>query len=154
MNSPALTQGIVCALWTPLTADGHVDHAALEAHLEWLSPAGLDGFLILGSTGRFPMMPIKCREDLTGRVLAKVHRQPVLVNVSHLDARKVARLGVHACENGAAGITVLPPWYYEQAQADLVEWFVAAGRAAGLPLWLYSFPERTGNRIDLNTVKE
>jgi len=47
---------------------------------------------------------------------------------------------------------VLPPYFFPLAQADLVEFFVRAGEAAQLPLFLYNFPERTGNRIDLETV--
>jgi dihydrodipicolinate synthase/N-acetylneuraminate lyase len=141
-------------LWTPLTEEGVVDEAALDVHLEWLESKGLSGFLVLGSTGRFAGMPVAEREGLAGHVLKRVRRLPVLVNISHLDQRKVNRLGRHAREQGAAGVAVLPPWYYEQAQADLVEWFVAAGEAADLPLWLYSFPERTGNRIDVGTVRE
>jgi len=154
MNSPAITQGIVCALWTPRLFDGRTDLAALDQHLEWLGSTGLDGLLVLGSTGRFPGMPVAERETFTRHVLARVRNLPALVNISHLDLQQVARLGVNAREHGATGVTVLPPWYFEQAQADQVEWFVAAGQAANLPLWLYNFPERTGNRIELNTVKE
>lgn len=154
MKPPSPTHGIVCALWTPLTAGGRIDQSALDTHLDWLNTTGLDGYLVLGSTGRFVGLPVSERESLAERVLRRVEHLPVLINVSHLDQQRVARLGIHAREIGAAGVTVLPPWYYEQAQADLVEWFAAAGEAARLPLWLYNFPERTGNRIDLATVRE
>lgn len=154
MNPPALTQGIVCALWTPMTTDGRIDQRALDAHLDWLVTTGLNGLLALGSTGRFLLLPIEERERLAESVLTRVRNLPVLVNISHLNQQRVARLGVHARKHAAAGVTVLPPWYYEQSQSDLVEWFAAAGQAAGIPLWLYNFPERTGNRIELNTVKE
>lgn len=137
-----------------MTREGRIDEVALSAHLEWLCATGIHGFLALGSTGRFPLLPVALRETFAQLVLARVPQLPVLVNASHLDAGRTARLGRHARQHGAAGVTVLPPWYYEQAQADLVEWFAAAGRAAELPLWLYNFPERTGNRIDLSTIKE
>jgi 4-hydroxy-tetrahydrodipicolinate synthase len=154
MNPPSISQGIVCALWTPLTADGRIDVALLERHLEWLGGTGLDGLLALGSTGRFAHLPVESREVLLRQTLQRVSKLPVLVNVSDLDQRVVARLGSVSRAAGAAGVAVLPPWYYEHAQADLVEWFVAAGEAAGLPLWLYNFPERTGNRIEPGTVKD
>jgi dihydrodipicolinate synthase/N-acetylneuraminate lyase len=154
MNLPTISQGIVCALWTPLTADGRIDVTLLERHLEWLGGTGLDGLLALGSTGRFAHLPVEQREILLRQTFKSVSKLPVLVNVSDLDQRVVARLGSVSRAAGAAGVAVLPPWYFEYAQADLVEWFVTAGEAAGLPLWLYNFPERTGNRIELGTVKD
>ncbi|HAV63457.1 MAG TPA: hypothetical protein DCY13_13955, partial [Verrucomicrobiales bacterium] len=65
----------------------------------------------------------------------------------------VARLGSVARDAGAAGVALLPRWFYEQAQPDMEEWFVAAADASRLPLWIYNFPERTGNRVERNTVR-
>lgn len=154
MKAPSITHGIVCALWTPLDQDGRVLPALAERHLEWLASTGINGLLVLGSTGRFPLLPVTAREAFLRQVLAKAGALPCLVNVSDLEQAEVARLGRAARDSGAVGVAVMTPWYYEQAQADLVEWFVAAGMAASLPLWLYNFAERTGNRIDLGTVKE
>ena len=154
MNPSPLTQGIVCALWTPLTPDGLLDLALLDSHLDWLHSTGLSGLLALGSTGRFAHLPVPMREEFLRHVLKRAAGFPTLVNVSALDFRALVRLGGAARDAGAQGIAVLPTWFYHQAQADLVEWFVAAGEAAKLPLWLYNFPERTGNRIELGTVKD
>lgn len=154
MNPTSISRGIVCALWTPLTEDGGIDEALTDRHLEWLAGTGIDGLLVLGSTGRFPWLSIPLREAFIRHVLKRAGRLPCLTNVSDLDQQAVARLGRTSRESGACGVTILAPWYFEQAQPDLVEWFAAAGTAAGLPLWLYNFPERTGNRIELGTVKE
>lgn len=154
MNSPSITHGVVCALWTPLTGDGQPDFPALDRHLEWLATTGIDGLLVLGSTGRFPALSARIRETFVRHVLKQVSPLPCLVNISDLDQATVTHLGRVSKECGASGVAIMAPWFYEQAQADLIEWFAAAGRAAALPLWLYNFPERTGNRIDLGTVKE
>ena len=153
MNSPTISQGIVCALWIPLTEAGQPDFPALDRHLEWLATTGLDGLLLLGSTGRFPALSGNLRETLIRHVLKQASPLRCLVNISDLDQPTVNQLGRVSKACGASGVTIMAPWFYEQAQADLIEWFVAAGRAAELPLWLYNFPERTGNRIDLGTVK-
>lgn len=154
MNANPISTGIVCALWTPLNEDGRIDEALTDRQLEWLATTGIDGLLVLGSTGRFPLLSIPAREGFLRHVLKRAARLPCLANVSDLDPTAVAHLGKVAREGGAGGVAILAPWYFEQAQADLVEWFVAAGTAAALPLWLYNFPERTGNRIELGTVKE
>ncbi len=154
MNPTPITKGIVCALWTHLGQDGQIDESLATRHLEWLAGTGIDGLLVLGSTGRFPFLPIPTRERFLRHILGRAGRMPSLVNISDLDQQAVGHLGNVSRELGATGVTLLAPWYFEQAQADLVEWFVAGGSAAGLPLWLYNFPERTGNRIELGTVKD
>lgn len=148
------TQGIVCAIWTPLQSDGNVDYALLDRHLEWLGTTGLNGLMVLGSTGRFPFLSPALRESFIQHLLPRCGNSlPAVVNVSDLEQDVVARLGCVARDAGAQGVAVMPRWFYEQAQPDLEEWYVAAGRAAQLPLWIYTFPERTGNVIHLRTVQ-
>jgi len=154
MSSPSPNHGIICALWTPLDASGEIDLDLLNRHLDFLLGAGIAGIMALGSTGRFPNLDVETRERLLIHILDRAGDLPVVANISDMDLRVVQRLGDVARDHGAAGVSVLPPWYYELPQSDLIEWFVAAGRSARVPLWLYNFPERTGNQIELNTVKE
>src|SRR5947208_1685974 len=64
----------------------------------------------------------------------------------------VTYFGQFARASSADAVALLPPHFYPLAQADLVEFFVRAGEAADLPVFLYNFPERTGNRISLETI--
>jgi len=66
----------------------------------------------------------------------------------------VADLGRSARASGCAAVAIMPPYFYELPQADLVEFFVRSGEAAGLPVLLYNFPERTGTRIELETIAQ
>jgi len=146
--------GILCALWTPLNGNGDVDLDLLDRHLDWLTTTGLNGLMVLGSTGRFLYLTPEQRETVLRHVIRRtLGVLPVLANVSDLDGGVVASLGRVARESGAAAVSLLPRWYFEEARSDLEEWFVAGAEASGLPLWLYNFPERTGNRIDLNTIR-
>ncbi len=154
MSIASPSHGIVCALWTPLKDSGEIDYPLLDRHLEFLKSAGLTGIMALGSTGRFLNLPPAQREELLVHILRQTSPLPVIANVSDLDFGVIKRLGAVAREHGAAGVSVLPTWYFEQSQSDLIEWFVAGGKAAGLPLWLYNFRECTRNHIEINTVRE
>jgi 4-hydroxy-tetrahydrodipicolinate synthase len=154
MSIASPSHGIVCALWTPLKDSGEIDYPLLDGHLEFLTGAGLTGIMALGSTGRFLNLPPAQREELLAHILKKTSPLPVIANVSDMDFGVIKRLGAVAREHGATGVSVLPAWYFEQSQMDLIEWFVSGGKAAGLPLWLYNFPECTRNRIEINTVRE
>jgi 4-hydroxy-tetrahydrodipicolinate synthase len=106
----------------------------------------------LGSTGEFLYLDPAQRKHLLREVLEQAQGLKTVANISDINPRVVADLGRFAYTTGASAVTVLPPYFYPMAQADLVEFFVQAGDAAKLPLFLYNFPERAGNRISLETV--
>ena len=145
-------EGLYCALWTPTNQAGELDESALRFNLGFLQNRGLHGLLVLGSTGEFPHLDIEKRKRVMQQVAALADPLRVIINISDLRPRVVADLGAFARDSGASAVTLLPPWFYPIAQEDLVEFFVRGAEAARLPLFLYNFPERTGNRINLDTI--
>lgn len=144
--------GIFVALWSPTDADGRLRETDLTNNLDWLVEQGVHGIMALGSTGEFLHLEIEQRKRVLALAVANQDELPVLANISDLRPRVVAELGGFAREIGAAAVSVLPPHFYAVAQPDLVEFFVRAGEAAHLPLYLYNYPERTGNRLSLETI--
>lgn len=108
--------------------------------------------MALGSTGEFLYFDVETRKRFLSQAIELAAPLPVIANITDIRPRAVAELGRHARESGAAAVALLPPHFYPVAQDDLVEWFVRAGEAANLPLFLYNFPERTGNRIGIETI--
>jgi 4-hydroxy-tetrahydrodipicolinate synthase len=145
-------EGIFCALWTPTDENGALVERALRTNLELVMSNGVHGLLALGSTGEFLQLDVSARKDFLKKVLAWSGGLPVIANISDIRPGVVAELGRFAREHGAAAVAVLPPYFFPLAQPDLTEFFVRAGEAAKLPLFLYNFPERTGNRIALETI--
>jgi 4-hydroxy-tetrahydrodipicolinate synthase len=76
----------------------------------------------------------------------------LMMNISDIRPEVVADLGRFARHSGLAAVSLLPPSFYPMAQEDLVEFFVQGAEAAQLPLFVYNFPERTGNRVALDTI--
>ena len=109
------------------------------------------GILALGSTGSFCTWT--CPRASSAEIVAEeAGPLAVLANISDIRPRAVAELGRFAHDLQLSAVAVLPPHFFPVAQADLEEFFVRAADAAQLPLFLYNFPERTGNRIALETV--
>jgi 4-hydroxy-tetrahydrodipicolinate synthase len=153
LNGMARTwEGIFCALWTPVNEKGELLEGALRDHLAFLKSKGMAGVLVLGSTGEFPLLDIACRKRAVELVVESAGPLEVIVNVSDIQAASVADLAHFARQMEAAAVSVLPPWFYPVRQEDLLEFFIRVGEWARLPLFLYNFPERTGNRIALETV--
>jgi 4-hydroxy-tetrahydrodipicolinate synthase len=144
--------GIYCALWTPLDASGHLLRSALRANLEFLKLKGVDGVLALGSTGEFLQLEPVLRKEVIETVLEFSGPLRVMMNISDVRPAVVLDLAQFARKNNIPAVSLLPPYFYPMAQVDLVEFFVRAAEASGRRLFLYNFPERTGNRISLDTV--
>jgi dihydrodipicolinate synthase/N-acetylneuraminate lyase len=145
-------EGIFCALWTPTDDRGRILDSALRDNIEFLKKYPLRGLLVLGSTGQFPFLDIDCRRRMIETVASCAGNLELIVNVSDIRPQAVAELARVSKQTGASAISLLPPYFYPVAQEDLQEFFVRAAEPAQLPLFLYNFPERTGNRIDLETI--
>lgn len=144
---PFSLQGIIPAVWTPTDAEGKLLEGSLRENIEAMLAAGVDSLLILGSTGEFIHLPVQQRKQVLETALEFAGKTPVLTNISDVNPRVVADLGRHAKQCGAAGVSLLAPWFYPLNEDDLVAFFVAAGKAIDLPLTLYNFHAMTGKRI-------
>jgi 4-hydroxy-tetrahydrodipicolinate synthase len=150
--SAKITRGLVAALWIPTDAAGGVLDAALRRQIDFLKAHRADAILALGSTGEFVHFSELERARLLERVVELAGSIPVMANVSDVSPRVACRLAKVAETTGCAGIAVLPPWYFAVEQADLLAFFLQVADATSLPTLLYNFPERTGNRLALETI--
>ncbi|MGI8785524.1 MAG: dihydrodipicolinate synthase family protein [Acidobacteriota bacterium] len=146
--------GIFAALWTPTDADGRLLESELAALVEFLRNRRIHGVFALGSTGQFLYLEPEARKRLVDCVVQQAGPLPVVANISDIRPAVVADLGRSARASGCAAVAIMPPYFYEPPQVDLVEFFVQSGEAAGLPVLLYNFPERTGARIELETIAQ
>jgi 4-hydroxy-tetrahydrodipicolinate synthase len=144
--------GVFVALWTPTDAEGRLLESELKTLLRFVRSKAIHGILALGSTGEFPHLELAVRRRVLELVAGEGDGLTVLANISDIRPGAVSELGRLARSLGLPAVALLPPYFYQVAQADLAEFFVRAGQAAQLPLWLYNYPERTGNRLELETI--
>ena len=147
-------EGVITALWTPTDNHGKVLREELAVQIQFLRERGVHGLMVLGSTGEFPHLEPGARMEFLETVLSMSGPLSIMANVSDIRPSVVADLARSARGLGAQSVAVLAPWFYPLAQDDLQEFFVRTGEAAELPLFLYNFPERTGNRIALDTISK
>ena len=143
--------GVFCALWTPTGPAGEILWPELERHLAFLVDAKIDGFMALGSTAEFPHLTLPQRKEILER-LARTHL-PLIANVSDVSHRNAIELSRHAKQCGAVASAVLPPWFFPMQQRDLAEYFISISQQSEMPLVLYNFPEVTGKKIELETIR-
>lgn len=149
-------QGVYAAALTPLGDDLAPDHAALVAHYRWLLDQGCDGIVSLGTTGEANSFSLDERLALLD-ALGETELPPrLVVGTGCCAIPDSVRLTRKAIEIGAAGVLVLPPFYFKgvsddglfAAYAEVIE-RVADPR---LSLYLYHFPKMTGLELGLELI--
>lgn len=142
-QKPSLAiRGVYAALATPRRNNStEIDSAAFFDYQDAIVRAGVDGLVIFGSTGEFVHFDVTERMHALG-LLIKRSRVPVLVNVSHSTLDGTLALADSAIHAGAAGLLVMPPYFYHYSEAQLLAFFEQFAELANgsTRLFLYNLP--------------
>jgi N-acetylneuraminate lyase len=144
-KSEALPTGVYAALATPRRPNStECDTAALLDYLDAVVQTGINGIVLFGSTGEFVHFDIPERMR-TVTLAIKRSRVPVLVNVSHSTLAGAINLGEHATASGAAGLLLMPPYFYRYSPEQIAAFYsaFAQGLASSIPVFLYNLPDFT-----------
>jgi 4-hydroxy-tetrahydrodipicolinate synthase len=147
---------VVVALLTPFVADGRPDPRAVEAHVEYLLAAGVDGLMPGGTTGEGPLLDDDELVDLAAAtVRAAAGRARVLAHVGRPSTAATARVAAAVLAAGADAVSALVPWYYTYGDEQIVRHFrTLLDAAAGADVYAYALPARTGNELSPAAVRE
>jgi 4-hydroxy-tetrahydrodipicolinate synthase len=148
-----LFRGIYVVNVTPFTADRRVDYTGLDRNIRWLVDQGIHGLIPLGSTGEFAGLEDADKRKVVDTVLTAAARKvPVVVGVSAETTEKAMENARFAEQAGAAGLLVLPPWYYTPDQDELFEHYRRISEATPLPVMIYNNPFSSKVDIQAATV--
>jgi dihydrodipicolinate synthase/N-acetylneuraminate lyase len=149
-----MLRGALAAAVTPLR-DGVFDVPAVEPYVEFLGGHGLDGALVLGTTGEGVLFSVDERRAIAAAfVEAASGTLQVAVHCGAQTTRETALLAGHAASVGADAVAVIAPPYFALDEAELLAHFEAAARAcAPLPFYLYEFEARSGYPIPLAVIE-
>jgi dihydrodipicolinate synthase/N-acetylneuraminate lyase len=141
-KQPLPASGVYAALATPrrpTSIEG--DAAALLDYLDAIVRAGVDGLVLFGSTGEFVHFDVGERMRLLMFAVRR-SRVPVLVNVSHSTLVGTVDLAEHAVEVGAAGVLLMPPYFYVYGDSQLARFYEDFVQLLGgkIPIYLYNLP--------------
>lgn len=154
MSAP---RGVYAAILTPLTAALEPDLDAFVAHGKWLLAHGCDGLAPLGTTGEANSMSLKQRMrvlEAAGRHLPPARLIIGAGSSAIADAVHLARASL---DIGAAGVLLLPPFYYKNPGEDGLFAFFAQviERTADqrLRAYLYHFPQQSAVPITASLIR-
>jgi 4-hydroxy-tetrahydrodipicolinate synthase len=156
--SAARPRGIFAAAVTPLTRNLEPDSAGFVAHCRWLLERGCDGVVPIGTTGEGNSFSLRQRlqilEAVAGSGIAMSRFIFGTGSCALADAVELTRASVAA---NAAGVLVLPPFYYkEPSEEGLARFYSELIERVGndrLRVYLYHFPRLSTVPITAALVK-
>jgi dihydrodipicolinate synthase/N-acetylneuraminate lyase len=138
-------KGLYAALLTPRKEGAmDADVAQMLDYIDRITDAGVDGLVLFGATGEFIHFGIEERIRVSHLAIRR-SRVPVLVNVSYSGLAGVLTLAESAIYAGAAGLMLMPPYFYRYGQEDIYAFYQSAFRAieSPVPIYLYNLPQFT-----------
>ena len=150
-----MLKGALAAAVTPLVGD-RLDDEAVPPYVEFLAAAGLDGLLVLGTTGEGILFGVdERRRVLESYVAAAAGRLQIAAHCGAQSTADTVVLAAHAAAAGADAVAVIGPPYFGLDERALLEHFVeAAAACAPLPFYVYEFERASGYAVPLAVVVE
>jgi dihydrodipicolinate synthase/N-acetylneuraminate lyase len=147
--------GTLAAAVTPLRDRGRrLDEAAVAPLLEFYGASGLDGLLVLGTTGEGVLLEADERRRLAQLAVDCAGPLAIIVHCGAQSTAQTTSLAAHAAEVGADGVAVIGPPYFALTPNELLEHFAAAAAAcAPLPFYVYEYADRSGYTVSAEVVR-
>ena len=144
-------EGLIAAPFTPMTADGALNLAAVEPYADLLAASGVKGVFICGTTGESASLTTDERRAVAEAwVAAAAGRLKVIVHVGSNCAADAIALAQHAERSGADAIGAMAPYFFKpQTAAELVAWFTPIANSNSLPFYYYNMPSMSGVSVSV-----
>ncbi len=147
--------GVCIPVPTPFKGEA-VATDRLRSNLERWNQTGLSGYVVLGSTGEFPMLSEAERDAVLVAAREAIPREKAFIagtgsNSTLLTVRQTRR----AAEIGADAAIVITPHYFTKGfsqPAAQIRHYLAVAEASPIPVMLYNFPLNTGINLEPDTV--
>lgn len=152
-NPQDLFGQVLVALVTPMTADGEVDWADVEKHVDYVVSGGADGVVVTGTTGETSTLTDAEKLKLV-EVAKKVagDRAKIITGGASNETAHAIELAKASAKVGADAIMAVTPYYNKPTQQGLITHFRMVADATDLPFILYDIPGRTGVPIAYQTL--
>ena len=145
--------GVFVPVVTPFDTSGRIDTVRLEATVQALLAAGINGIVACGTTGEAYALSLEERRAVSARIQEIVDGAvPILGGVGGMSTDQALDHALLARALGLNGLMVAAPAYCLPTQAELASHVSTVVKAAGLPTVLYDYPQRAGVSFSIEAL--
>jgi 4-hydroxy-tetrahydrodipicolinate synthase len=146
-------EGALTALITPLTDDDRVDLPALKKVVRQQLDGGIEGLVVLGTTGEASTLTQEEQQRVVETVLELAKGKVPIVCGTGSNATKIAAAQTkRAMSWGVDAALVVTPYYNKPTQEGMFRHFKAIFEESGAPVLAYNVPGRTASDLLPETV--
>lgn len=130
------------------------DYEANKKVIDFLVEGGVDGILVLGSTGEFTGLTRQERSDFF-RFYAEytAGRAELYAGTGSMNFGDTVALSNEVYDMGYVGPMVIGPYYYGLDQEKIFVYYDRLAKALKGDLYIYNYPARSGHCVEPETVK-
>src|SRR5207244_49266 len=147
--------GVFIPVTTPFRGED-VAPERLQANLQKWNATALAGYVVLGSTGEFPMLSEAERDRILVAAREAIPKTKAFIAGTGTNSTlHTIRQSRRAAEVGADAAIVITPHYFTKGfsqGAAQVRHYLAVADASPIPIMIYNFPLNTGINLEAETV--
>lgn len=149
------TPEFIAPVVTAFDKRGRVDLDANVRVWNELIGRGVHGILLHGSNGEFFTLSAEERTQLVESAAAVTEgKVKLIVGTGANTVAETVTLSRRALELGADAVMVITPFYFALGHRGIVEYLCSVASQIEGDVMLYNFPDRTGNDIDADAVRQ
>lgn len=153
-QTPAASrQKLYVAACTPCDKSLKFDDGVYKEMMPYFKEKGIDGVVVLGTTGEYPSFSTVERKKIAEAALKHRTGLSMIVQVGTSNFPETIELLQHAQANGADGVLCIPPFYYKKpATEGLTRYYSLIMEASRIPVHLYHIPGTSAVPITLDLL--
>jgi len=146
--TPSSGPRLYVAAVTPCDSKGKFDEALYRDMMPFFKQRGVDGVLVLGTTGEFASFSVAERKKIAETALKHRSDLEMIVQVGTPNLPETLDLLAHAQANGADQVLCIPPFYFKNpSTAGLTKYYSQVLEASKVPVNLYHYTRMSAERI-------
>ena len=112
---------------------------------EHLIKGGIDGIVLMGSTGEFFSMSMESKKELIDLAIKHINKRVKLyIGTNCMTVEETINLSNYALAKGADAVMVIGPYYFALSPESIEYYFDKVAEEIKGNIYLYNFPARTG----------
>lgn len=138
---------------TVFDEDGTIDYKGNERVWDYILAGGIDGLVILGSTGEFFSLTLDEKKQLIAHACAYLKgRTELIFGTGCENMEDTVALSNFALKHGADAVMVVSPYYFSLSQQSLEKFYDDVAVSINGDMYLYNYPDRTVHSIAPETA--
>ena len=134
---------------TAFNKEREIDIEGNKEIWEHLINGGVDGIVLLGSTGEFFNMSMFQKKELIKLATEHINKRiPLFVGTGSMNIEETIELSNYALNLGADGVMIIGPYYFPVNDRDLENFYSKLAININGDIYLYNFPKMTGHDIN------